>query len=693
MIAKHARDRADGAINSFAALARYITNESKAENVKVTNCHLCRNGDASDLERAIVVIGASQALNNRATSAKTYHLVVSFRDGEHPTSEELEDIERHLAEKIGLGEHQRISALHTDTENWHLHVAINLVHPETGRKITPYADKLRLSEACREMELAHGLQRDKGMHYIDADGEIKKEGDRRSKGKGERAALVETHGGIESFASWLANQPATALHFALAGESCSWQGIHNTLAVYNLSLVTRGNGFAIVDRDDPKHAAKASDVGRWFTKTALEKRLGEFKPSDTKWEIDVGKHRYSPRPIRAAQVDRREQQTALYNDWQADRNRRALTKTDAWKKQREREKERRAQLNKAAQQRRASIKASSLDAAARKAAYSQIAMDRVLNNQELQQTFKQEREALRQEHPKAETYRDYVTRMARDGNEAALAALRGLSRGPAGKEDEPQTEALGPGDRKHVQDSFVREWKGEAVAYNVHRNGDVTYMLNGREALRDTGRKVEIRHTNDAAALELGLRLARARFGQTLQVYGGEAFQRRVVETAVQNNMQVKFTDPALEAYRLQLTQARDEQRQAEQRKTAAKPWGVTVPRRKKPAAIEAPAAADVPASAEEQREASMAEAQAWTKNAGRTVQAINKDGRYTGEILATTAHHVIQDVGRNQVVIHDLAALDRAYRAGDKARIQYANGKALGIERGNDGGKGRGFN
>ena len=39
-------------------------------------------------------------------------------------------------DEMGLAEHQAIYALHRDTQNWHLHLAVNRVHPETEKLVT-----------------------------------------------------------------------------------------------------------------------------------------------------------------------------------------------------------------------------------------------------------------------------------------------------------------------------------------------------------------------------------------------------------------------------------------------------------------------------------------------------------------------------------------------------------------------------
>lgn len=83
----------------------------------------------------------TQFLNTRSKSDKNYHLIVSFPVGEKPSEEVLIDIENNLVDKIGLGDHQRISIVHNDTDHFHFHVLINKVHPITKNNVEPYYDK------------------------------------------------------------------------------------------------------------------------------------------------------------------------------------------------------------------------------------------------------------------------------------------------------------------------------------------------------------------------------------------------------------------------------------------------------------------------------------------------------------------------------------------------------------------------
>ena len=126
----------------------------KVESYRVTNC------GTDDPADAAILILATQAANTRSKGEKTYHMVFSFQAGERPPLEVLHAIEDELCESIGLGDHQRVSAVHVDTDHLHVHVAINKVHPTGLQNIEPYYDKRRLMEACERLEVQYGLRHD-----------------------------------------------------------------------------------------------------------------------------------------------------------------------------------------------------------------------------------------------------------------------------------------------------------------------------------------------------------------------------------------------------------------------------------------------------------------------------------------------------------------------------------------------------
>lgn len=177
---------------------------AKVGGVRVTNCA------ADEPATATLEILATQALNTRSRGDKTYHLVVSFPPGERPSLEILHAIEDRLCEAIGLSDHQRLSAVHTDTAHLHIHIAINKVHPTTLRMVEPYYDKARLMTACEVLEVEYDLQRTNHGQTREQPAE-ERQNDRNADVY-ERAAGIANHAGHvaalrQSYADGLAEAP------------------------------------------------------------------------------------------------------------------------------------------------------------------------------------------------------------------------------------------------------------------------------------------------------------------------------------------------------------------------------------------------------------------------------------------------------------------------------------------------------
>lgn len=96
--------------------ANGTTEGEKVGSYRVTNC------GTDDPADAAILIQTTQAANTRSKAEKTYHFVYSFPPGEQPDLETLHAIEDELCAAIGLDEHQRVSAVHIDTDNLHVHM-------------------------------------------------------------------------------------------------------------------------------------------------------------------------------------------------------------------------------------------------------------------------------------------------------------------------------------------------------------------------------------------------------------------------------------------------------------------------------------------------------------------------------------------------------------------------------------------
>lgn len=248
-------------------------------------------------EMALIEIEATQGMNTRCQGGKTYHLMVSFRpeDEAKLTPESIRDIEAAFTQALGFGEHQRLCGVHKNTNNMHLHVAYNMIHPEKFTKYEPFRDFYKLSEACRAMETKYDMVIDKG---ISPNREPSPQID-------QRAASMEAHSGEQSFQSYVLEIKSDILK-TLEGAG-NWQELHTALGRYGLEIKPRGNGLVVVNTTG-KGAIKASTIDRSISKKCLTDRLGEYSASI----IPVTPNKkYDQKPIQP----RSEERTKLYPNY------------------------------------------------------------------------------------------------------------------------------------------------------------------------------------------------------------------------------------------------------------------------------------------------------------------------------------------------------------------------------------------
>ena len=231
--------------------------ERKGAVVRVTNCNF------DNTELAIKEIQSVQSQNTRSKREKTYHLVVSLAEGERPGSDILRQIEDEIVDHIGLGDHQRISAVHTNTDNWHIHIAINKVHPISYRNVEPYFDHFKLREKCQELEIRFGLQQTNGISPV-------------RKPRMNKAQESENFTGVESLATWITKNVADSIKETLQNPGATWKGLNKTLNKNGLMLRPRGAGFVFQDIQSGQ-TVKASTIDRGLSKKGIEQILGPYK--------------------------------------------------------------------------------------------------------------------------------------------------------------------------------------------------------------------------------------------------------------------------------------------------------------------------------------------------------------------------------------------------------------------------------
>jgi hypothetical protein len=279
--------------DNFTALGKYIAAAKdageKLDRLWIAGCDA--GEELGDLDAALAEIEAVRKQKPEIKN-KTYHLLVSFRPGDQEklSTEALKDIETAFAGALGLSDHQRVAGTHINTDNFHMHVAYNLVNPHTLKMTYPRHDFRALARTARALEQKYGLAIDPGM----TDGK-----ERSREGLSLQAQDYERHTWQQSFQRYMLENKAEILEGI--GNARNWQALHEGLATHGVSLHKRANGLVFVEAREGKQAMKASAFDRSTSKPALEKRLGPFQPMEMEREARIDRsmpaRRYKARPM------------------------------------------------------------------------------------------------------------------------------------------------------------------------------------------------------------------------------------------------------------------------------------------------------------------------------------------------------------------------------------------------------------
>ena len=551
MIAKHVPMRSQ-AKSSFSGLAEYITDKQdktqRVDQVAVTNCQ------ALGLEASILEIEATQLQNTRATSDKTFHLLVSFRQGENPSNEALTEIEKRICAALGYADHQRVSAVHRDTDNLHIHISINKINPATGKYHEPYQFHRTLGEICQKLEAEFGLEQDNH--------------EPNKRGAEGRAHDMERHAGIESLITWVRRECLQPMQ-----QAASWKELHQVMQEHGLELRLRGNGLILIGGDGV--AVKPSTVTRELSKPALEARLGEFHPPEGQQAEKAAavRKRYEkpPRPLRVNTVEL----YAKYKDVQANltrtRNDRLAAamqaRDEAIKKARQAHKVRRGLAKLASDSatvRRTADRGTGRTLAKQNSAALRAELDAI------QAEYNKTKAKLYTSHQR-QTWADWLRSEAVQGSAAALAALRSreAATGLRGATVTGTGQQAGP---RQVPPLGAMQTDGRHAAIDgITKKGTIIYRGAGASAIRDDGQRLQVSREADQATVIQALRMAAARLGPVLKLEGSAEFKARAIRAAVDAGLAIKFSDPALEQRRISLIE-QERSHDNTQRPTTARP-------------------------------------------------------------------------------------------------------------------------
>lgn len=204
------------------------------------------------------------------------HYMLSWREDERPTPAQVDEAVAMFVRHLGLEGHQVLFGLHDDTNNQHIHIVINRVHPLTGKviEINNGFDREAGHQAIALIEERQGWSRLKNSRYI-----VNEQGEpeRRTpagKEKAERQPTTEKRDRELQHGEKSAERIAQEIAGPLIRQAGSWQELHALLAEQGMRYERKGSGALIYVGDV---ALKASNVDRQASFSAMQKRLGLYQ--------------------------------------------------------------------------------------------------------------------------------------------------------------------------------------------------------------------------------------------------------------------------------------------------------------------------------------------------------------------------------------------------------------------------------
>ncbi len=448
------------------------------------------------------------------------HWVVSLHEDEQPTPEQVEELLDVLLEQFGLEKHQVIAALHQDTDNIHLHIAINKVSPETYHVVKPAKgrDKEAAHRAIAIIEHRQGWQRERrGRYTVLEDGTVARVGKLDSAPSvPTRAADMENRTGQKS---------AARIGIEEAGEliraAASWAELHQGLAERGMRYVKAGGGAHIYVGDQP---IKASTAGHWCSLGKLTKRLGAFEPAAS---AVVAVER-KPEPLRP-DLPGWDDYIAAARDHRAHLARKLRDEKERYEREL-------AQFRQQKAEQSASIAAQNWKGKGEllNAMRSVTAAEAKKAELEIRERHRREAKALRDARDAWPEYHDWLAKWFSPEDAGDYRYHR---HEPLRLEGDGDNEAL-PRDLR----AFTGEIVGGAVEY---RRQGAAGGVSEEVSFTDHGRRIDVQEAHDEAATLAALQLGAAKWGK-VSVYGSDAYKATCVRLAAEHG--IRIANPELQA-------------------------------------------------------------------------------------------------------------------------------------------------
>ena len=545
MIGKKIRNprKSSSKATRIGGLVRYFTNpEIKNAQEKCVH-HGALGFFTTDIDSQIAEITALASESVRSTDPVN-HYVLSWREGEQPSFEQVDEAVGLFLDELGLQDHQVIYAMHQDTENLHLHIAVNRVHPETLKcvEINKGFDKEAVQRAIARIEHAQGWQPEKRSRYVVLeDGEVARKGEREQRKVPRQPARDYEQRTGERSAERIAMEDAAPVIRAAQ----SWQGLHQSLAEIGMRYEKKGSGALIFVGEVP---VKASSADRAASLGALQKRLGPYEPPQAIRKVAER----APEPVQEARP------MAGWNDYAKARKTHYAEKRETVAALRRKHEQERIELARQQKQRRAAELGGSWrgKGVALNALRSVMAFEQAAEKAVLRERQKQERATVSKRYSPYPDFEQWQ-RQQHYPERAEQWRYRESAEPEAGQVRGTVTEPARPCD--------IRAFTAEIHADQVHYTKAGRAAGGGGVSFVDRGQQIDIYDWRDPESLTAALQLSAQKWPQGFVVTGSDEYKEAVVRLAAEQGFRV--TNPELQEH-IQQERQRLQRERAEAMKT-----------------------------------------------------------------------------------------------------------------------------
>ena len=554
----------------------------------------------------------SVAIENVRCKAPAFHFILSWREMESPTTEQVDEAVKISLTELDLQDCQALWALQSDTNNLHVHVVVNRISPETYRAIQPANGwtKKALEKAARKIEFIQGWEIEKtGRYEVDAEGNVQEKDKAERRPEVSQAARdVEAHTGKDSVERIAKQEIAQILRTAV-----SWDELHRELAKKGFVLERKGNGAVLCFENT---FVKLSKVSRECSFSKLEARLGNFQERGDDIRVEKRQKNLEPSP---------EAEQSLWKIYNAERTNYFRTKLTALKELREAQKMERQDLRQRYKELRAGLfeddwRGRGIELNCFRSIY---AFSYKKARLDLAERHDEQLAELKSRYP--QRFPSY-SRWAKERNSETVYQMYGCPENAVLPPEQTGKISVPDGHHLDLRDYSARKGAGFSVLYC--RGGGFTADFS------DMGKRIVLNKKKlDETSVAAALQLANQKWGAT-QINGSKEYKELCVSVAVKYGL--KLANPDLDA-------------EVERRRNALKNAKIT------------------------QKEI---EALNLVDNPQIYLNPRQDNQQYKGKIVHvdTERGFCVQRVGKQSLFVHRIERLETPPKIGENVRIFYRN-------------------